>query len=257
MSHRPKFNLNSFVLAIVCALFSGSAVFAWQRTLVEEVRRIQVVEKKAKDARISDLESQIVELQDTNATSSLQETDGDTSHGNQIGTLNNASNIDQKSEINDPCTYDATSLTKFRKAVTSDFFGTEVFDTVVCGYLTSADQVVFAQQKTIAYFHIVEAASGFSGAISTAISQHNAINRQGGQTFEFRLGCVDKQAKTGLALAFDQGIIKKDKLDAITEASIIASTSEHPINIMFSFELGEQTQPVVCNSLATHMQVVK
>lgn len=137
-----------------------------------------------------------------------------------------------------------------RETTEYGIFGTDTFDTIVCGYLKLEEEEIFGEKTTTSYLAIIEASDdGFIQAVDSGIQIGNSVNRKGAYYFEFNLGCF----KDGKIVGADyEG--EEPYMDAASQSAILNSSPENPVSLKLSFgpHLG---RGCICCNLAHQVRI--
>lgn len=146
----------------------------------------------------------------------------------------------------------ATNLCDFSKNVslrpgkTFDMYGTETFDTVICGYVLLRDEMGGEASNvpiTVPYFVIIRFADrGFEESVSKSVSSGNGVNSKEGGSYLFNLGCCKEGHIEGIERADGNPYI-----DQQSESAILSSTPAKPVMIILSFGKHLGSGCVCCN----------
>ena len=183
----------------------------------------------------------------TNEASNNQDADDADSDSNSADSETDSTDIALK------CKFDTSVYDDLTKAETYNIFGEETYDTVACGYLVTETKDAFdtGEESEVAYFRTLDVSFGFKGAIEDAIQEGNSVNRKVGKFVDFRLGCIeDDEFVTG-----ESGTTSKS--DRATDRALLSSTQDKPINLVLSFEENTSGTKIVCDSLASNLEVVE
>lgn len=129
---------------------------------------------------------------------------------------------------------DFTKPVTLRPATTYDIFGTDEYDTLVCGYV----ELVYYEQGgesgvplTVPYFVIVDYADpGFIQAVDEGIRIGNSVNERGTPYYRFSLGCYDDGKILGGEYSDSNPYI-----DEVTGAAILNSSPDNLVSLVLSF----------------------
>lgn len=143
----------------------------------------------------------------------------------------------------------ATEECDFSKSVTLretteyGIFGTDTFDTLVCGYLKLEEEEVFGEMTTTSYLAIVDASDdGFIQAVDSGIKMGNSVNRKGAYYYEFNLGCLKDGKITGTEYEGE-----KPYMDQETQQTILESSPERLVYLKLSFAPHPGRGCICCN----------
>ena len=130
-----------------------------------------------------------------------------------------------------------------RPATTYDIFGQDEFDTLVCGYLITREEMAWEELQTNAYLVVVDYADeNFIQAVDAGIQMGNGVNKKGPLYYEFNLGCYEDERIKGIEHGDGNPYI-----DPQTESAILSSTPENPVSLVLSFGYHPGWSCVCCN----------
>jgi hypothetical protein len=126
-------------------------------------------------------------------------------------------------------------------------FGTEEFDTVVCGYLENREALGGEGEGTpivVPYLVIVDYKDWeFRNSLSNSVSSGKGMNLFLSGRYYFNCGCLKNNKIIGNPAYKD----KDDYLDKATESALLESSPEHPVSVVLSFGLHPGTGCICCN----------
>ncbi|HEY9671282.1 MAG TPA: hypothetical protein V6D11_07555 [Waterburya sp.] len=155
----------------------------------------------------------------------------------------------QAIEVNKRC--DFSNPVKLRRTNQYGIFGTDEFDTIVCGYLIKKQIEVFGEQQTNAYLKIVAFYDeGFKKSIAAGIQEGNTVNFVENGVYEFNLGCLKK----GKIVGDENQEIKNKYIDGRTQAKLLKSSPNQPISLILSFSK-HSGRDCCCLNLAEKIRV--
>ena len=152
-------------------------------------------------------------------------------------------------EVNKRC--DFSKPVNLRRTHQYGIFGTDEFDTIVCGYLIKKQIEVFGEQQTNAYLKIVAFYDeGFKQSIAAGIQEGNTVNLVENGVYEFNLGCLKK----GKIVGDDNPAIKNKYIDGRTQAKLLKSSPNQPVAVILSFSR-HSGRDCCCLNLAEQIRV--
>jgi len=147
-------------------------------------------------------------------------------------------------EKDSPC--DFSKDVELRPGVTYDQFGSEEFDTVVCGYFSHQEEEIFEEMYDIAYLNVVEFMEDeFRQSLDAGFDMGNTVNAlQNGQTYALNLGCYEKGKIIGTNY---ENPSEEYYFDQKTMDAILNSTPEKPVSVILSYGFHEGRGCTCCN----------
>jgi hypothetical protein len=127
-------------------------------------------------------------------------------------------------------------------------FGTDEFDTMVCGYLVHEEEEILGEKVSSAYFEIIEFNNdNFRESIKEAIDEGNTVNRKAGEHYRFRSGCMEDGELTEIGAITDEE----------TKAAMENASFDDPVVLSLSFEVNLYRRFGICQTLAHEIRVVE
>lgn len=155
----------------------------------------------------------------------------------------------QAIEVNKRC--DFSKPVNLRKTNQYGIFGTDEFDTIVCGYLIKKQIEVFGGQQTNAYLKIVAFYDeGFKKSIAAGIQEGNTVNFVENGIYEFNLGCLRK----GKIVGDENQEMKNKYIDGRTQTKLLKSSPNQPVSVILSFSK-HSGRDCCCLNLAEQIRV--
>ncbi len=129
-------------------------------------------------------------------------------------------------ETASPC--DFTKEYDFKTTTQYGIFGDDTFDTAVCGYVTTQEEVIFDEPVETAYFVVLKFMDeGFKKSLKDGINMGNSMNQLVNANVTIGLGCMEN----GALVNHGNTLIHLDAADAI-----LASAPDKPVALILSFE---------------------
>ncbi len=155
----------------------------------------------------------------------------------------------QALEVNKGCNF--SNPVNLRRTNQYGIFGTDEFDTIVCGYLIKKQIEVFGEQQTNAYLRIIAFYDeGFRKSIAEGIQEGNTINLVENGVYAFNLGCLKK----GKIVGDENQGLKNKYIDGRTQAKLLKSSPNQPVSVILSF--GKHSgRDCCCLNLAEQIRV--
>ncbi|MBU1178672.1 hypothetical protein KJ903_05695 [Patescibacteria group bacterium] len=148
----------------------------------------------------------------------------------------------ESTDVASQCEFSKT--VSLKEATTYDIFGTDIFDTVVCGYLETKEEEVWDVKQTNAYFAIKKFYhDGFKQSIEKGITEGNSVNnKKNDGTYLFNLGCYQDGKVSGRD--YEEGV---SYIDAAAQNALQDSSADKPVSIILSFGQHGGTGCSCCN----------
>jgi len=109
-------------------------------------------------------------------------------------------------------------------------FGDDEFDTTVCGYLETREEIVLGAEQTNAYFIIVNFEDeGFIRSIAEGIRSGNEVNTRIDGHYALNLGCFEDRKIVGVEYE------EKPYFDPETHEKILNSSPDNLVSLVLSF----------------------
>ncbi len=132
-----------------------------------------------------------------------------------------------------------------RPGVTFDQFGTEEFETIVCGYFTTLEEQLFGNMQTNAYFVVTEFMDeGFKNNVIEGLDRGNTVNNMIDGNYALNLGCYKDGRIEGVDFN-DPGAVTY--LSPDVEDAIINSSESEPMALILSYGFHEGFGCICCN----------
>jgi hypothetical protein len=155
----------------------------------------------------------------------------------------------QAIEVNKRC--DFSKPVNLRRTNQYGIFGTDEFDTIVCGYLIKKQIEVFGEQQTNAYLKILAFYDeGFKKSIAKGIQEGNTVNFVENGVYEFNLGCLKK----GKVVGDEHKEVKNKYIDGRTQAKLLNSSANQPVSVILSF-IKHTGRDCCCLNLAEKIRI--
>lgn len=130
-----------------------------------------------------------------------------------------------------------------RETTKYGIFGDDEFDTIVCGYLVTKEEIVWDEKQTNAYFVIIDFYDEkLKESIKKGIQEGNTINSETNGIYEFNLGCFENGEIVGTE--YNESEIY---LDGAAQEKILNSSLDDPASIILSFGKHSGTECYCCN----------
>ena len=127
---------------------------------------------------------------------------------------------DDTEEVDDDTTDDADDTTTTDAPTSFGIFGTDEFDTEVCGYLVTKEQDVFGKMQTNAYFKIdTFEHEGFKTSLDKGITDGNSVNTQDSGEYLFNLGCYEDGKVVGVDYPKEEPYLNQTAQDKLANSS--------------------------------------
>lgn len=152
-------------------------------------------------------------------------------------------------DVNKRC--DFSKSVNLRRTNQYGIFGTDEFDTIVCGYLIKKQIEVFGEQQTNAYLKIVAFYDEeFKKSIAVGIQEGNTVNFVENGVYEFNLGCLKK----GKIVGDENQEVKNKYIDGRTQTKLLKSSPNQPVSVILSFSK-HSGRDCCCLNLAEQIRV--